>query len=91
MAQSSQEKLWREGVKLALALSGWLVGPLLIALITGQWLDNLYQTKPWIFLGCALVAFIITSFGIVYETKKFLGQIEKTTPEFKTTQERKIK
>ena len=68
MAQISQDKWWRGGVKLAIELSGWLVAPLLAAYLVGKWLDDSYGTTPWLFLGCTAVAFVITSLGIFFES-----------------------
>ena len=75
--KSNSNYSWQRGLGLFFQLSGWLVGPLVIALFLGRWLDNRYQTEPWLFLLSVGVAFAIACLGIVRETMKFIKQIEK--------------
>jgi len=67
---------WQQGLQLFFQLSGWLVGPLVVGLFLGQWLDERYQTKPWLFLATTGLAFAVTCFGIVLKTREFIKQIE---------------
>jgi len=90
MAQISQDKWWRGGVKLAIELSGWLVAPLLAAYLVGKWLDDSYGTTPWIFLACTAVAFMVTCAGIVFETMKFMRDIGSTDQEPTIEKENKL-
>jgi F0F1-type ATP synthase assembly protein I len=68
---------WQKGLALFFELSGWLVGPLIIALFLGKWLDQKYQTDPWWFLTTTGIAFGFTIIGLVLETKKYLKSLEK--------------
>lgn len=68
---------WQPGVTLALQISGWIVGPIILAIFIGKWLDDKYNTKPWLFLACVGTAFIISNIGIVRETLKTMKKIEK--------------
>lgn len=77
MSEISQEKWWQGGVRLAFELLGWLIVPLLGALLIGKWLDNTYGTSPWLFLLCTGVAFVFTCAGIVFKTAKFMHDIGK--------------
>jgi len=56
-------------------LSGWIAGPIIAALFVGKWLDNKYNSKPWIFLASVGIAFIISSVGIVKEAKVMMNKI----------------
>jgi F0F1-type ATP synthase assembly protein I len=76
----AQKEFIRKGLMLFLELSSWLVGPIIAALLLGNWLDRHYQTKPWLFLVCLGVAFIITCLGIAKETKSFIREIEQSAP-----------
>lgn len=67
---------WQKGLKLSFELSSWLIGPLVFALFLGNWLDEKYQTKPWLFLLCTAIAFGITCFGIVFKTITYIKEIE---------------
>jgi len=68
---------WQKGLNLAMSLSGWLVGPLVLSLILGQYLDQKYQTKPWIFLILTGFAFLITALGLTIETMKYIRSLER--------------
>jgi hypothetical protein len=68
---------WDNGLKLFVQLSGWLVAPLVFSLYFGRWLDDRYQTDPWLFLLSVGLAFTVTCAGIVFETMKFIKAIEK--------------
>ena len=67
----------RKGLELFFQLSGWLVGPLVLALFLGRWLDQKYSTKPWLFLGFTGIAFIITVVGMGSQAVKFIREIEQ--------------
>ena len=60
-------------------VSGWIAGPILLALFLGKYLDGRYGTKPWIFLGLSILGFLISSFGIVRTITTYVKKIEKET------------
>lgn len=64
-------------MKLFGELTGWIAGPIIIALFTGRWLDNKYQTEPWLFLACIGLAFLISNIGIVKKTLRYIKEIEE--------------
>ncbi|MDD5146190.1 MAG: AtpZ/AtpI family protein [Candidatus Pacebacteria bacterium] len=74
---NDDKKFQRQGWQLFVQLSGWLIGPIILALLVGQFLDQKYNTKPWLFLVCLSLAFLATCFGIVKETRRFIKSIEK--------------
>lgn len=83
---------WQQtGLKLAFELSGWLVGPLVLALFVGSWLDSKYQTKPWLFLLSVGIAFAITCIGIVRETMQYIKDIEREAEQKKSQQNQQLK
>lgn len=70
-------------------LSGWIAGPIVIALFVGKWLDKKYNSEPWLFLLCVGLAFILSSVGIVREAKVMINKIVedekfKKAPKIKT-------
>lgn len=69
------EPWWKSGVEIFGQVSAWVVVPIVLALIAGKYLDGLYGTKPWIFLGLSLIGFIISSFGIVFVITKYIRKI----------------
>lgn len=58
-------------------ISGWIAGPIIIALILGKYLDKKYNSDPWFFLGLTAVAFFISIFGIFKILMKYLKEIER--------------
>ncbi|MFA6410299.1 MAG: AtpZ/AtpI family protein [Candidatus Buchananbacteria bacterium] len=74
---SGDDKEWQKGLSLFVQLSSWLVGPLIAALFLGNWLDQKFNTKPWLFLATTGFAFLITAFGLVKETTQYIKELEK--------------
>lgn len=72
-----KDKLWQTAISFFATLSVWVAGPIIAALLTGNWFDNHYQTEPWGVLGFIAVAFVISNIGIVKESKKLMRQMEQ--------------
>lgn len=68
---------WQPSLILFSRLSLWIGAPIIFALFIGKWLDERYQTEPWLFLFSIGVAFIGSSVGITKEAKKAIEKIEK--------------
>jgi len=73
----SSDFWWDNGLKLFFQLCGWLAFPVLIAYYLGKWLDDKYQTNPWLFLLCLGIAFCLTCAAILFEVIKYLAQMEE--------------
>ncbi len=50
--------------------SGWIAGPVIVALVIGKMIDDKYESEPWAVLTAIGIAFIISLIGIVKETLK---------------------
>lgn len=68
---------WQPALVIFTQVTGWIAGPIIIALFLGRWLDSRYQTEPWLFLGTMGLAFVISSFGIVKITLSYIKKIER--------------
>ncbi len=68
---------WQPGMMLFVQLSGWIAVPIIAAVFLGNWLDQKYNTRPWLFLLTVLLAFVISMAGIVKEASKSIKQMEK--------------
>lgn len=68
---------WEPAVAIFSQVSGWIAGPIILALIVGKALDTRFGTKPWIFIGLTGFAFIVSIFGIMKILNKYLKDIEK--------------
>jgi F0F1-type ATP synthase assembly protein I len=75
--QIPSEPWWQPAIKLFVQVSGWIVGPVLIAVFFGRWLDEHFHTEPWLLLGCVAVAFAITNIGMIKQVKKYSADMEK--------------
>ena len=88
--KSSEEKLWwREGLRIFSEISAWIVGPMVVALMVGKKLDAYYQTEPKLFLGMAIVGFLITTYGIILSVRKFSRKIKSDEKELKNLEKNK--
>jgi F0F1-type ATP synthase assembly protein I len=74
---NGQVPWWQPGLALFYRLSGWIGGPILVALFIGKYLDKKYNTHPWLFLLSVGVAFAVSSYGIVRDSMRELKKIEK--------------
>ncbi len=57
-------------------VSGWIVVPLLLALIVGKKFDTHFGTAPWLFLGATALGFAVSSFGIVRTAFAYIRNIK---------------
>lgn len=68
---------WQPGLVLFIKLSGWIAGPIIVAVFLGEWLDKKFGTTPWLFLLTVGAAFVLSTFGIVKDALNEMGRIEK--------------
>jgi F0F1-type ATP synthase assembly protein I len=68
---------WQDSVMLFTQLSGWIGIPVILGVFLGRWLDQKYNTEPWLFLITVGLAFIISMIGIVKEAAGAMQKIEK--------------
>ena len=68
---------WKQAVLTFGNISGWIIGPIIIALFVGKYLDKRYGSAPWFFLGLTGLAFLVSIIGIWKILKKYLAEIEK--------------
>ena len=73
----NQKPNWVVGAQLFTEISGWIVGPIVIALIAGKWLDVKFGTEPWLFLALAALGFLVTIFGIVKVVRNYMRKIKE--------------
>jgi F0F1-type ATP synthase assembly protein I len=77
---AEKEMWWQPALVLFGKLSGWIAGPIILAIFIGRSLDKKFQTEPWLFLGCVGFAFLISIFGIVHGALTEMKRIEKENP-----------
>lgn len=69
--------LWKPALEIFSEISTWIAGPIILAVIVGKFLDKRYSTGSWLLLGCAILAFLISSYGIVKAVKRYAEKIKK--------------
>lgn len=73
----NQKSWWQPGLILFFRLSGWIGFPIIIALFVGKWLDEKYNSDPWLFLTTMAVAFVFSIIGMIRESSKEIKKIEE--------------
>ncbi|KKQ60633.1 MAG: hypothetical protein US82_C0031G0014 [Parcubacteria group bacterium GW2011_GWC1_38_22] len=56
---------WQPGMQLFLRLSGWIGGPIVLAVFLGRYLDRRYDSDPWLFLATVGAAFVISMVALI--------------------------
>jgi F0F1-type ATP synthase assembly protein I len=74
---------WEPAAEIFSEVSTWVVVPIVLALIVGKYLDNHFQTKPFIFLGLTAFAFFVSCFGIVRVVSRYMKKIEEESKQNK--------
>lgn len=62
---------WQESLTFFYHISGWIVGPILLGIIIGKWLDNRYQTAPRYLIIALIVAFIFSQIGLFIQVVRY--------------------
>ena len=73
----NKQDWWVPAIKLFVQMSSWIIGPILMAVFFGKWLDQRFDTSPWLFLITVFCAFVITNIGIVKQSRKSIDEITK--------------
>jgi len=72
----SSEVWWNKPLALFSQMSAWIGFPVIIAVFLGKWLDQKYQTEPWLFLATVGASFIISMVGIIRIALKSINEID---------------
>ena len=70
-----KELWWKPAIMVSANTSAWIVGPIIIALILGKYLDSKYGTSPRYFLILIIIAFVVTVGGIYRLLRKYLKKL----------------
>ena len=68
---------WKPAFEIFSEISTWIAVPIILAVIAGKALDDHYNSKPWMLIGFVIVAFLISSYGIVKAVKQYAARIKK--------------
>lgn len=64
-------------MQLFLRLSGWIGGPIVVAVFLGKYLDKRYGTEPWLFLATVGIAFVVSMIALIKIGFEEFKKIEK--------------
>jgi len=77
-------QLWLKPALMMFArLTGWIVVPIIIGALVGQWLEKKYGNDPWLFLISVGVAFIFSMLGLIKNTFDEFKRVSKITDDMK--------
>jgi F0F1-type ATP synthase assembly protein I len=80
-SEKNQKSWWQPGLILFFRLSSWIGFPVILALFLGSWLDEKFNSKPWIFISVTLLAFFLSIYGIIIEGRREMKKIKKDKKE----------
>ena len=80
----TEDNWWRPSIVLFFQLSGWIGVPIILGLYLGKWLDEKFQTEPWLFLTTIGAAFIISLVGMIRESKKAIKKFTNSEKQHNT-------
>ncbi len=75
--KKNDKVLWVPALEVFSEISTWIAAPVILAAIGGKALDRRYGTAPWMLIGLAAVAFLISSYGIVKAVKKYAAKLKR--------------
>ena len=88
MIEKEKSPWWQPSLVIFVRLSSWIVGPILVAILIGKWLDKKYGTDPWLFLLSVGIAFVVSMFGVVRNATREMEKIDKEKSEVKNQSEK---
>lgn len=80
-----EQNWWQPGILVFARLSVWIVTPVLLGVLVGKWLDNKFNSEPWIFLFSTGTAFLVSMFGLAKNTIAEYKKIEREEKEKKNS------
>ena len=78
----AEDSSWQTALVIFTRLSVWIGVPVVLAVFLGRWLDQRYNSEPWLFLITVGVAFIISMFGLIIEALKEFKKIDSKQSSF---------
>lgn len=70
-------KAWSIAIRTMSIASAWIVGPVLLGLVIGKWLDRKYSSGPWLMIISLSFFFLVSMFGIAKNALKEYRKIEE--------------
>jgi F0F1-type ATP synthase assembly protein I len=74
--KNSKPVWWWQPMQMFLRMSGWIAFPLIMSLFLGKWLDEKFNTAPWLLIVLSVFAFTVSMYGVIATAKKEFKKIE---------------
>jgi len=68
---------WGTSLKIMANISAWIAFPVIIGLYLGKWLDQKFNTEPWLFLVTIALFFLVSLYGLFTSIKREAKKMEK--------------
>jgi len=68
---------WGTSLKIMANISAWIAFPVIIGLYLGKWLDQKFNTEPWLFLITIALFFLVSLYGLFTSIKREAKKMEK--------------
>lgn len=72
-----QSLLNSEYLQVFAKVSVWIITPVIFSLIIGKFLDNKFNTEPWILIVTLALSFTFSMITIIKIAKKSMNKIDK--------------
>lgn len=83
MDKSPEKAWWQPSLAVFGEITGWLVIPIITSLYIGKYLDQRFDSEPWLYLGLTAIAVTITAVGLVRIGSRYIKQMEDENKEKK--------
>lgn len=72
----NQKPWWHDPLLSFFKISAWIIGPILVGVLLGDFLDTKFGTSPWIEVILTGVLFIFSVYHMVTDGKKYEKELE---------------
>lgn len=71
-----QKPWWHDPMISFFKISAWIIGPIILGLLLGDFLDRKYNTSPWIEVCLTGILFIFSVYHMVKDGKKYEDDLD---------------
>ena len=75
--EQTKKVWWWQPMQMFLRMSGWIAFPLILSLFFGKWLDEKFNTAPWLLIVISVFAFTVSMYGVIVNAKREFKKIEE--------------
>ncbi len=72
-----KDESWGVALRTMVNVSVWIAFPIIVGLYLGKWLDNRFETSPWLFLTTMAVSFFISIYGLTVHALREFKRIDR--------------